>query len=162
MLFRSGTNGPYSCTIVYNTNSQVCGITSPFERRASTILSGRDFNPDVPLSVAAQVDKLIIQATSLENLCQCFSGWFVHASVVIFVDHTHVHLTLTVGVLSGDRIEKIFICISIVCTVSLNLVVLLLRYETCIFVSQDIMQPLVYIVSFEAPVPGPRSLHPED
>ncbi|PCH36202.1 atypical/PIKK/FRAP protein kinase [Wolfiporia cocos MD-104 SS10] len=38
-------------------------------------LTGRDFNPDVVLSVAAQVDKLIIQATSLENLCQCFSGW---------------------------------------------------------------------------------------
>ncbi|KZT69244.1 phosphatidylinositol 3-kinase [Daedalea quercina L-15889] len=38
-------------------------------------LTGRDFNPDIPLSVAAQVDKLIIQATSLENLCQCFSGW---------------------------------------------------------------------------------------
>ncbi|OSX64010.1 hypothetical protein POSPLADRAFT_1065405 [Postia placenta MAD-698-R-SB12] len=38
-------------------------------------LTGRDFNPDVSLTVAAQVDKLIIQATSLENLCQCFSGW---------------------------------------------------------------------------------------
>ncbi|GBE86637.1 Serine/threonine-protein kinase tor2 [Sparassis crispa] len=38
-------------------------------------LTGRDFNPDVVLSVPAQVDKLIIQATSLENLCQCFSGW---------------------------------------------------------------------------------------
>jgi FKBP12-rapamycin complex-associated protein len=37
--------------------------------------AGRDFNPDVTLSVSAQVDKLIIQATSLENLCQCFSGW---------------------------------------------------------------------------------------
>jgi len=40
-------------------------------------LLGRDFNPDVTLTVSAQVDKLIIQATSLENLCQCFSGWFV-------------------------------------------------------------------------------------
>ncbi|KAH9072320.1 atypical/PIKK/FRAP protein kinase [Lactarius deliciosus] len=38
-------------------------------------LTGRDFNPDVVLSVQAQVDKLILQATSLENLCQCFSGW---------------------------------------------------------------------------------------
>ncbi|EGN96671.1 hypothetical protein SERLA73DRAFT_170096 [Serpula lacrymans var. lacrymans S7.3] len=38
-------------------------------------LTGRDFNPDVVLSVPAQVDKLILQATSLENLCQCFSGW---------------------------------------------------------------------------------------
>ncbi|KAI0825475.1 hypothetical protein BC629DRAFT_1276407, partial [Irpex lacteus] len=37
----------------------------------------RDFNPDVALTVQQQVDKLIIQATSLENLCQCFSGWYV-------------------------------------------------------------------------------------
>ncbi|PFH51827.1 hypothetical protein AMATHDRAFT_58344 [Amanita thiersii Skay4041] len=38
-------------------------------------LTGRDFNPDVSLSVSAQVNKLIEQATALENLCQCFSGW---------------------------------------------------------------------------------------
>ncbi|KAI0064021.1 atypical/PIKK/FRAP protein kinase [Artomyces pyxidatus] len=38
-------------------------------------LTGRDFNPDTILPVNAQVDKLILQATSLENLCQCFSGW---------------------------------------------------------------------------------------
>ncbi|KAH9990569.1 FAT-domain-containing protein [Russula vinacea] len=38
-------------------------------------LTGRDFNPNVVLTVQAQVDKLILQATSLENLCQCFSGW---------------------------------------------------------------------------------------
>jgi len=38
-------------------------------------LTGRDFNPDVPLTVPLQVEKLILQATSLENLCQCFSGW---------------------------------------------------------------------------------------
>jgi FKBP12-rapamycin complex-associated protein len=39
-------------------------------------LPGRDFNPNVVLTVQAQVDKLILQATSLENLCQCFSGWY--------------------------------------------------------------------------------------
>ncbi|THH04859.1 hypothetical protein EW145_g5218 [Phellinidium pouzarii] len=38
-------------------------------------LTGRDFNPEVELIVPAQVEKLISQATSLENLCQCFSGW---------------------------------------------------------------------------------------
>ncbi|RDB15759.1 Serine/threonine-protein kinase tor2, partial [Hypsizygus marmoreus] len=38
-------------------------------------LTGRDFNPDVALSVEVQVDKLIEQATAFENLCQCFSGW---------------------------------------------------------------------------------------
>ncbi len=45
--------------------------------RVQNKLTGRDFDPDIPLSVPAQVDKLIIQATSLENLCQCFSGWCV-------------------------------------------------------------------------------------
>jgi hypothetical protein len=38
---------------------------------------GRDFNPDNVLTVPEQVDKLILQSTSLENLCQCFSGWYV-------------------------------------------------------------------------------------
>jgi len=39
------------------------------------MLLGRDFKPNV-LTVEEQVDKLILQATSLENLCQCFSGWY--------------------------------------------------------------------------------------
>ncbi|KAJ6493204.1 phosphatidylinositol 3-kinase [Mycena sanguinolenta] len=38
-------------------------------------LTGRDFNMDIALSVEDQVDKLIRQAMSLENLCQCFAGW---------------------------------------------------------------------------------------
>ncbi|KDR80665.1 hypothetical protein GALMADRAFT_222261 [Galerina marginata CBS 339.88] len=43
--------------------------------RVQNKITGRDFNPDVVLSVHMQVDKLIEQATALENLCQCFSGW---------------------------------------------------------------------------------------
>jgi FKBP12-rapamycin complex-associated protein len=43
--------------------------------RVQAKLTGRDFDPDVPLPVQTQVEKLIQQATSLENLCQCFSGW---------------------------------------------------------------------------------------
>ncbi|KAI0718027.1 atypical/PIKK/FRAP protein kinase [Cerioporus squamosus] len=43
-------------------------------KRVQDKLTGRDFNPDEVLSVPAQVDKLILQATSIENLCQCFSG----------------------------------------------------------------------------------------
>ena len=38
-------------------------------------LTGRDFDPDVQLEVHDQVDKLIKQATSHENLCQCYIGW---------------------------------------------------------------------------------------
>jgi FKBP12-rapamycin complex-associated protein len=40
----------------------------------SDVLQGRDFNPDVELSVNDQVEKLIVQATAVENLCQCFLG----------------------------------------------------------------------------------------
>ena len=66
--------------------------------RAPWVPIGRDFNPDEVLSVSAQVDKLILQATSLENLCQCFSGWYVRALLVASesVDHR------ATGVHSGD------------------------------------------------------------
>lgn len=40
----------------------------------SRSMTGRDFNPDVELSVNAQVEMLILQATAVENLCQCFLG----------------------------------------------------------------------------------------
>ncbi|KAI8062483.1 armadillo-type protein [Gongronella butleri] len=43
--------------------------------RVSNKLTGRDFNPRVTLDIPTQVDKLIQQATSLENLCQCYIGW---------------------------------------------------------------------------------------
>ncbi|KAF7324662.1 Serine/threonine-protein kinase TOR [Mycena kentingensis (nom. inval.)] len=43
--------------------------------RVQAKLTGRDFDPDVALSVEDQVRKLILQAMSLENLCQCFGGW---------------------------------------------------------------------------------------
>jgi FKBP12-rapamycin complex-associated protein len=50
--------------------------TKLFVKYFSKILeSGRDFNPEVSLTVQVQVEKLIDQATALENLCQCFSGW---------------------------------------------------------------------------------------
>lgn len=38
-------------------------------------LTGRDFDPNVTLDVPEQVDLLIKQATSHENLCQCYIGW---------------------------------------------------------------------------------------
>ncbi|KAI9292042.1 hypothetical protein K502DRAFT_104842, partial [Neoconidiobolus thromboides FSU 785] len=43
--------------------------------RVNNKLSGRDFNPNTTLDVPQQVQKLILQATSLENLCQCYIGW---------------------------------------------------------------------------------------
>ena len=45
--------------------------------RVSNKLTGRDFNSRVTLDVPTQVEKFIQQATSLENLCQCYVGWYV-------------------------------------------------------------------------------------
>ncbi|TIB14647.1 hypothetical protein E3P89_00930 [Wallemia ichthyophaga] len=44
-------------------------------RRVEAKLSGRDFKPTETLTVGEQVDKLILQATSLEVLCMAFVGW---------------------------------------------------------------------------------------
>jgi FKBP12-rapamycin complex-associated protein len=42
--------------------------------RVSKKLTGRDFSNET-LDVPAQVQRLIDQATSHENLCQCYIGW---------------------------------------------------------------------------------------
>ncbi|KAJ3373229.1 phosphatidylinositol kinase- protein kinase tor1 [Kappamyces sp. JEL0680] len=42
--------------------------------RVSNKLTGRDF-ANAPLDVQLQVQRLILQATSIENLCQCYIGW---------------------------------------------------------------------------------------
>lgn len=38
-------------------------------------LTGKDFSVEESVDVAQQVDLLISQATSHENLCQCYIGW---------------------------------------------------------------------------------------
>ncbi|GAO47492.1 hypothetical protein G7K_1698-t1 [Saitoella complicata NRRL Y-17804] len=43
--------------------------------RVSNKLTGRDFKPNQELDVREQVERLIQQATSLENLCQLYIGW---------------------------------------------------------------------------------------
>nr|UIB01653.1 serine/threonine-protein kinase mTOR [Propylea japonica] len=43
--------------------------------RVKDKLTGKDFGPDEVLTVQKQVDLLIRQATSNENLCQCYIGW---------------------------------------------------------------------------------------
>ncbi|KAI8877804.1 FAT-domain-containing protein [Backusella circina FSU 941] len=43
--------------------------------RVSNKLTGRDFDPNEVLDTSTQVNNLIQQAVSLENLCQCFVGW---------------------------------------------------------------------------------------
>jgi len=43
--------------------------------RVKDKLTGHDFRPNEELPVPDQVDKLLQQATSLENLCQLYVGW---------------------------------------------------------------------------------------
>jgi FKBP12-rapamycin complex-associated protein len=43
--------------------------------RVKEKLVGRDFKPSEELKVEQQVDKLIREATNLENLCQHYIGW---------------------------------------------------------------------------------------
>lgn len=38
-------------------------------------LTGRDFRPHEELNVSDQVDKLLAQATNVENICQHWIGW---------------------------------------------------------------------------------------
>lgn len=44
-------------------------------RRVQDKVTGLDFDNEEPLDVPAQVERLIKQATSNENLCQCFIGF---------------------------------------------------------------------------------------
>lgn len=44
-------------------------------RRVQDKLTGLDFGNERPLDVPSQVERLIKQATSNENLCQSFIGW---------------------------------------------------------------------------------------
>lgn len=43
--------------------------------RVSQKLHGRDFKPEQELDTNSQVNKLIMEATRLENLCQHYIGW---------------------------------------------------------------------------------------
>ena len=43
--------------------------------RVKDKLTGKDFDSVLPINEIRQVDLLIKQATSSENLCQCFIGW---------------------------------------------------------------------------------------
>jgi hypothetical protein len=62
---------------------------------------GTDFQKDQTLSVESQVSKLIVQATSLQNLCQgYYQGWcvkektsfFLHYAGVLFIDETGTNI----------------------------------------------------------------------
>ena len=48
-------------------------ISTQVMARVQAKLNGEDFGPRLP--VAEQVDRLILQATDVQNLCQSFVGW---------------------------------------------------------------------------------------
>ncbi|KZV96365.1 FAT-domain-containing protein [Exidia glandulosa HHB12029] len=52
-------------------NSRALAVYSRVQKK----LTGRDFGPEEELNVKQQVEKLILQATSMEALCQHFPGW---------------------------------------------------------------------------------------
>jgi FKBP12-rapamycin complex-associated protein len=43
--------------------------------RVKEKLTGHDFKPEEELTYTIQVDKLLTEATKLENLCQHYIGW---------------------------------------------------------------------------------------
>lgn len=45
-------------------------------------LTGHDFEKTQGVPMEKQVELLIKQATSNENLCQCYIGWFVQKSIL--------------------------------------------------------------------------------
>ncbi|KAH8586165.1 phosphatidylinositol 3-kinase-like protein tor2 [Bisporella sp. PMI_857] len=81
--------GPPSSRPRARTNSSVQGTGAPDADMAETQneravqvlnrvkekLTGHDFRPDEELTYILQVDKLLIEATKLENLCQHYIGW---------------------------------------------------------------------------------------
>lgn len=64
----SGTNAEDT---VEETNRKAIQVLD----RVKDKLTGKDFNNKIPINEIIQVEKLIRQATSSENLCQCFIGW---------------------------------------------------------------------------------------
>ncbi|GAB1316207.1 phosphatidylinositol kinase-related protein kinase tor1 [Madurella fahalii] len=62
-------NGPHEMAEVQNARA-----VEVLDRVAQK-LTGRDFKPEEELVVTDQVNKLIIEATKLENLCQHYIGW---------------------------------------------------------------------------------------
>ncbi|EWC44191.1 phosphatidylinositol 3-kinase tor2 [Drechslerella stenobrocha 248] len=65
------TSETQSTTEDQTQNSRALAVLS----RVKDKLTGHDFRPSEELAVPDQVDKLLQQATSLENLCQLYVGW---------------------------------------------------------------------------------------
>ncbi len=53
--------------------------------RISNKLTGKDFSVKESLSVKRQVERLIKQATDIENLAQAYLGWYVNIIIYIYL-----------------------------------------------------------------------------
>lgn len=67
----STTQGPQDMEAHENQNTRAVQVLV----RVKEKLTGHDFKPDEELPYIQQVDKLLIEATKLENLCQHYIGW---------------------------------------------------------------------------------------
>ena len=65
----NGVNGDAEATEVQN--ARAIEVLDRVQQK----LTGRDFKANEELTVVDQVNKLIVEATNLENLCQHFIGW---------------------------------------------------------------------------------------
>ncbi|KAF4546613.1 Phosphatidylinositol 3-kinase tor2 protein [Lasiodiplodia theobromae] len=66
-----GTGGPNEPEAREEQNARALQVLSRVKQK----LTGRDFKPQEELNVNNQVDRLIREATNLENLCQHYIGW---------------------------------------------------------------------------------------
>ncbi|EOD48942.1 putative phosphatidylinositol 3-kinase tor2 protein [Neofusicoccum parvum UCRNP2] len=66
-----GAGGPNEPEAKEEQNARALQVLSRVKQK----LTGRDFKPQEELNVNAQVDRLIREATNLENLCQHYIGW---------------------------------------------------------------------------------------
>ncbi|KAK6613707.1 FAT domain-containing protein [Botrytis cinerea] len=67
----STTQGPQDIEAHENQNTRAVQVLV----RVKEKLTGHDFKPEEELPYIQQVDKLLIEATKLENLCQHYIGW---------------------------------------------------------------------------------------
>ena len=69
-------------------------------------LTGRDFATEDPVDVQRQVELLIQQATSHENLCQCYIGWSVPLVWCVCVCVSHKNAVRAEGLVPETGPEK--------------------------------------------------------
>lgn len=73
-LEEADLDDPEAVSVKETLNTKALTIIS----RVSNKLTGRDFQSKDALDLKDQVERLIIEATSIDNLCQCYIGWYAY------------------------------------------------------------------------------------